>query len=65
MRWDKTGKVVEKFYVVGHPVMPVKEREWDPKSGPKQIESAYLLNTRVRVRCLKERMGASALWSSG
>lgn len=46
-------------------VMRVKEREWDPKSGPKQIESAYLLNTRVRVRCLKERMGASAPWSSG
>lgn len=46
-------------------VMRVKEREWDPKSGPKQIESAYLLNTRIRVGCLKERMGASILGFSG
>jgi glyoxylase-like metal-dependent hydrolase (beta-lactamase superfamily II) len=37
-------------------VMRVKEKEWDAKPWPKQIESAYLLNTRARVRCLQDRM---------
>ncbi|MEJ2588816.1 MAG: MBL fold metallo-hydrolase [Deltaproteobacteria bacterium] len=42
-------------------VMRVKEKEWDPKPWPKQIESAYHLNTHARVRCLHERMeGRSA-----
>ncbi|MDZ7697184.1 MAG: hypothetical protein U5R49_09780 [Deltaproteobacteria bacterium] len=35
---------------VDRAVMRVKAREWDPKPWPKQIESAYLLNTQARVR---------------
>jgi glyoxylase-like metal-dependent hydrolase (beta-lactamase superfamily II) len=37
-------------------VQRVKKAEWDEKPWPKQVESAYLLNTRVRVKTLRERM---------
>jgi glyoxylase-like metal-dependent hydrolase (beta-lactamase superfamily II) len=34
----------------------VKAVEWDPKPWPKQIESAFVLNTRARVTKIRERM---------
>lgn len=34
----------------------IKKAEWDDKPWPKQVESAYLLNTRARVKTLRERM---------
>jgi 2-aminobenzoylacetyl-CoA thioesterase len=34
----------------------VKEAEWDHRPWPKQIEQAYLLNTRQRVKTIWERM---------
>ncbi len=37
-------------------VARVKAVEWDPKPWPKQIESAYVLNTRARVGNIRERM---------
>ncbi|MFC1884550.1 MBL fold metallo-hydrolase [Thermodesulfobacteriota bacterium] len=37
-------------------VMRIKKAEWDDKPWPKQVESAYLLNTRARVKTLRERM---------
>ncbi len=37
-------------------VMQVKAVEWDPRSWPKQPESAYLLNTRQRVKTIRKRM---------
>lgn len=39
-------------------VARVKAAEWDPKPFPKQIESAYLLNTTARVKKIRERMQA-------
>lgn len=39
-------------------VARVKATEWDPKPWPKQIESAYLLNTKARVSNIRERMQA-------
>jgi hypothetical protein len=36
-------------------VARVKAVEWDPKPWPKQTESAYLLNTRIRVGKICER----------
>jgi len=41
---------------VGRTVARVKAAEWDPKPWPKQIESAYVLNTRARVSNIRERM---------
>ena len=37
-------------------VQRVKRVEWDEKPWPKQVESAYLINTRIRVKTLRERM---------
>jgi len=37
-------------------VARVKEKEWDVKDYPKQPEQAYLMNTEVRVRTLKNRI---------
>jgi glyoxylase-like metal-dependent hydrolase (beta-lactamase superfamily II) len=37
----------------------IKAAEWDPRPWPKQIEQAYLLNTRQRVQTVWERMQAS------
>jgi glyoxylase-like metal-dependent hydrolase (beta-lactamase superfamily II) len=37
-------------------VAQVKAVEWDPKPWPKQVESAYVLNTRARVSTIWERM---------
>ncbi|MBW1704780.1 MAG: MBL fold metallo-hydrolase [Deltaproteobacteria bacterium] len=37
-------------------VARVKAVEWDPKPWPKQIESAYVLNTQARVSNIRERM---------
>lgn len=37
-------------------VARVKAAEWDSKPWPKQIESAYVLNTRTRVSNIRERM---------
>jgi len=34
----------------------IKEAEWNPRPWPKQIEPAYLLNTRQRVQTIWERM---------
>jgi 2-aminobenzoylacetyl-CoA thioesterase len=34
----------------------VKAVEWDPKPWPKQTESAYVLNTRIRVGTIRKRM---------
>ncbi|MCF8146134.1 MAG: MBL fold metallo-hydrolase [Deltaproteobacteria bacterium] len=34
----------------------VKAVEWDPKPWPKQTESAYVLNTRIRVGTIRQRM---------
>jgi hypothetical protein len=34
----------------------IKEVEWDPRPWPKQMEQAYLLNTRQRVQTIWERM---------
>jgi glyoxylase-like metal-dependent hydrolase (beta-lactamase superfamily II) len=36
----------------------VKAKEWDSKAWPKQIESAYVLNTRARVINIRDRMQA-------
>jgi len=37
-------------------VARVKAVEWDPKPWPKQTESAYVLNTRIRVSTIRQRM---------
>jgi glyoxylase-like metal-dependent hydrolase (beta-lactamase superfamily II) len=37
-------------------VARVKAAEWDPRPFPKQVEPAYLLNTRARVQKIRERM---------
>ena len=37
-------------------VARVKAVEWDPKPRPKQTESAYVLNTRIRVNTIRKRM---------
>ena len=37
-------------------VARAKSVEWDPRPWPKQIESAYVLNTRARVSKIRERM---------
>ena len=42
-------------------VARIKSEEWDPKPAPKQPESAYLLNTRIRVRKIWERMEKQAV----
>jgi glyoxylase-like metal-dependent hydrolase (beta-lactamase superfamily II) len=36
-------------------VARVKAVEWDPKPWPKQTESAYVLNTRIRVGTIRKR----------
>jgi 2-aminobenzoylacetyl-CoA thioesterase len=40
-------------------VASIKAVEWDPKPWPKQIESAYLLNTRIRVSTICRRTNSS------
>jgi 2-aminobenzoylacetyl-CoA thioesterase len=40
-------------------MVKIKAVEWDPRPWPKQIEQAYLLNTRQRVLTVWERMQAS------
>jgi len=40
-------------------VARVKAVEWDPKPWPKQIESAYVLNTRVRVENIRRHADLS------
>jgi glyoxylase-like metal-dependent hydrolase (beta-lactamase superfamily II) len=42
-------------------VAQVKAVEWDPKPWPKQLESAYELNTRARVSTIWERMQRSGV----
>lgn len=37
-------------------VARVKAVEWDPKPWPKQTESAYVLNTQIRVNTIRQRM---------
>jgi glyoxylase-like metal-dependent hydrolase (beta-lactamase superfamily II) len=37
-------------------VKRIKAEEWDPRPLPKQPEPAYLLNTRARVKNIRERM---------
>ena len=37
-------------------VARVKKKEWDVKGYPKQPEQAYLMNTKVRVQTLKNRI---------
>jgi len=37
-------------------VAKVKSVEWEPKSTPKQPEPAYMLNTRVRVTHIRDRL---------
>ncbi|MFO7598925.1 MAG: MBL fold metallo-hydrolase [Candidatus Desulfacyla sp.] len=37
-------------------VARVKAVEWNPKPWPKQTESAYVLNTRIRVSTIRQRM---------
>ncbi len=37
-------------------VSKIKAMEWDIRPWPKQSESAYLLNTRQRVKAVRERM---------
>jgi glyoxylase-like metal-dependent hydrolase (beta-lactamase superfamily II) len=37
-------------------VARVKAEEWDSRPWPKQVESAYVLNTRARVGNIRERM---------
>ncbi|MBW1783817.1 MAG: MBL fold metallo-hydrolase [Deltaproteobacteria bacterium] len=39
-------------------VARVKAAQWDPKPWPKQMESAYVLNTRARVSRISERIRA-------
>jgi glyoxylase-like metal-dependent hydrolase (beta-lactamase superfamily II) len=39
-------------------VARVKAAEWDSKPWPKQIESAYVLNTRARVSKIRDRVQA-------
>jgi len=34
-------------------VARVKAVEWDPKPWPKQTESAYVINTRIRVNTIQ------------
>jgi glyoxylase-like metal-dependent hydrolase (beta-lactamase superfamily II) len=41
-------------------VTRIKAWQWDDRSWPKQPESAYLLNTRQRVKIIRERMGREA-----
>jgi len=53
--------MTEKFLVqekgdVDKAVERVKNAEWDPRPGPKQPESAYLLNTWNRVNTIWNRM---------
>lgn len=53
--------MVEKFLQteqgdIDRAVARVKAKEWDSKPWPKQIESAYVLNTRARVSNIRERM---------
>lgn len=53
--------MTEKFLVqergeVEKAVELVKKSEWDPRSWPKQPESAYLLNTWSRVNTIWNRM---------
>ncbi len=53
--------MVEKFLLAEHgdiqrTIARVKAVEWDPKPFPKQVEPAYLLNTRARVQKIWERM---------
>lgn len=40
-------------------VARVKAVEWDPKPWPKQTETAYLLNTRIRVSAIHRRADQS------
>jgi glyoxylase-like metal-dependent hydrolase (beta-lactamase superfamily II) len=40
-------------------VARVKAVEWDPKPWPKQAESAYLINTRIRVSTIRKRADLS------
>jgi 2-aminobenzoylacetyl-CoA thioesterase len=37
-------------------VTRVKAVEWDPKPWPKQTESAYVINTQIRVTTISQRM---------
>jgi 2-aminobenzoylacetyl-CoA thioesterase len=53
--------MVEKFLLAEHgdierAIARVKVAEWDPTPFPKQVEPAYLLNTRARVQKIWERM---------
>lgn len=53
--------MVEKFLQkeqgdIDRAVALVKAAEWDSKPWPKQIESAYVLNTQARVSSIRERM---------
>lgn len=58
---DDYAAMTEKFLVqekedINRVVSRVKSVEWDTRPWPKQAESAYLLNTRQRVKILWERM---------
>jgi len=53
--------MVEKFLEeeqgdIEETVARVKAVEWDQKPWPKQTESAYVLNTRIRVSTIRQRM---------
>jgi glyoxylase-like metal-dependent hydrolase (beta-lactamase superfamily II) len=37
----------------------VKASEWDPRPSPKQAQPAYVLNTRTRVKKVRDRMLAA------
>ncbi len=37
-------------------VARIKAEEWDPKPWPKQTESAYVLNTQIRVNTIRKRV---------
>jgi glyoxylase-like metal-dependent hydrolase (beta-lactamase superfamily II) len=44
---------------VDRTVARVKAVEWDPKPWPKQTETAYDINTRIRVNAIRRRMAQS------
>ena len=53
------GFLSEEKGSIDRAVARVKVAEWDAKPWPKQAESAYLLNTQARVRCVWKRMRAN------
>jgi glyoxylase-like metal-dependent hydrolase (beta-lactamase superfamily II) len=50
------GLLVQEKGDIDRTVFRVKAAEWDNRSWPKQPESAYLLNTRQRVKTIWNRM---------